>query len=643
MSTGLSKNLFNFIFKYIGCQDITNFSLTSKYFYSLLNPENNPHINTFYRDLAFEFFFNINNEKNYKKIKEDYLLDDFNKTKNNWKKIFQNLKSNSEKCMKKEISEEIYKCFRTHLYMPYQRKQNNILEYENSTLHQIICYDMNKNDYINKKYYDTFFNIKNENNKIVPLRKGLFFEEELINFKSEINNYYNKKIMKMITSYSFKKLNNVYFSIINQKKDIKINDNKKKKYKMNYIYIFVVWLNHTFILFIDLIFNYVYQFINIKDPIKLIIEYTKMHSNLINFGLKINENFNNINIILNLLIKENTSKSTNNGFKIYNMFLNIMEKNFYQKLKPLLNKNIEKIINLMSNEYFEIEKMNNSFNCHSIETNNTEQKNGENNNIDEDDSYDFLLNESICEDVDLEDDDKDLNNDDGFTYKNVIEDYSNSILDYCINKENSIFINSSKIKLNEIYNEYEKLMMENVMESIKIKLKENKEINLNNNALINEGYDSLCSAFSFVKAFFGKEEKGGFKLINRTKLNIFIYCINYLFKYLKKIINNKETNFINEDNDFAFNNGSDEQNIIYELYLNELNNNKIHLLNNNEGIKDNKIEQNVEQLIINYLNLNDENELKKLLKEILLFFYNQVNLFKAEDKKIYDNSLKIKN
>ena len=80
MITCFSKDLFNSIFKYNNYQDIINFSLTNKYFYSFLNPENNPYINTFFRDLSFEFFFNINNKKNYQKLSEEYFLDDFNKT-----------------------------------------------------------------------------------------------------------------------------------------------------------------------------------------------------------------------------------------------------------------------------------------------------------------------------------------------------------------------------------------------------------------------------------------------------------------------------------------------------------------------------------------------------------------------------------
>ena len=658
MSTCLSKNLFNSICKYINNGDITNFSLTNKYFYSFFNPENNPYINTFYRDLTFKLFFNINNKKNNKLINEEFLLDDFNQTKNNWKIIFQKLKQNSENFTKKEIIDEIYKCFKMHCYMPYQRKENKIIEYENSTLHQIICYDMNKNDFINKKYYDKFSNNKNEKyekNKIEPLRKGLFFEEELINFKSEVNNYDNKKIMKMITGYSFKKLNNVYYSIMNKKNNKKSRKNKKK-YTINSIYFFIIWLNHTFILFINLLYHYVYQFRNIQDPKKLIIEYSKTHSNLINFGLMINEKFNNINFIFNFL-QENSSNSTNNGnygnnrFKIYDMFLNIMEKNFYQKLKPLLNINIEKIIRLFSTEYLEKEKMNNCNNCHSIETNDTEQINKENDNIDDSDEYD--LNVSFCEEIDMQDD-EDLNDKDGLTYKEIIEEYSNLILDFSINKDNASYINHSKIKLNGIYNEYEKLIGEYILGNIKKNLfKDKEEMNGNNKALINEGYDSLCSSFSFIKKLFGKEEKGGFKLINRTKLNIFDYCFNNLFNYLKIIMNNKykyenklfnikEPYFLDKESIITFNDDEIEQNIIYELYINELNNKNKLILDNNKNIKDKNIAETIENLIINYLNLNiDEIDLKILTKDISLYLYKQIELFNLEDTKIIDISFKI--
>ena len=46
-----SINLFNIMCNYLKYQEITSLSLTNKYFYSVLNPEKNPYINTIYSNL----------------------------------------------------------------------------------------------------------------------------------------------------------------------------------------------------------------------------------------------------------------------------------------------------------------------------------------------------------------------------------------------------------------------------------------------------------------------------------------------------------------------------------------------------------------------------------------------------------------
>ena len=191
-----SSNILNLILEYNELQDIENFSLTNKYFYTFLNSKKNPYINARYRDISFKKYFNINNKKNYKLLNE-YFLDDYYKTKNDWKNIFKQLYMNSGIYSKKKISEEIYNSFNIHCYMPYQRIQNTILEKKNSTLHQIICYDMNKNNLIKNYHYDKYFDKKKEKfseNKIEPLKKGLYFQEELINFKLEAKKYESRDV-----------------------------------------------------------------------------------------------------------------------------------------------------------------------------------------------------------------------------------------------------------------------------------------------------------------------------------------------------------------------------------------------------------------------------------------------------------------
>ena len=633
-----SINLFNIMCNYLKYQEITSLSLTNKYFYSVLNPEKNPYINTIYREYTLKKYYNYNNKKNYK-LYDEYYLDDYNKTKNNWKNIYKKIYINLKLYPHNEIGEEIYKCFNIHYYLPYTREENKILEYKNNTLHQLISYDILKNDLIIKNYYDKYFDKKNENskkNKIEPLKKGLYFENELINFKSESSKYKNKKLIKYITNYSFQKLDNIYYSIINLKNSSKI---KKKKNKINLIFHFLIWLNHTFILFINLLCNYVYQFSDLKDEKKIIIEYSKTHTNLINFGLMVNEKFNNINIIFNLFQKENLSSK--NDFKIYYMFMNIMKNNFYLKLKPILNNNIGKMLNIFYNENFTQEKIlliDNYDDNNNIETNYTEAINEENEIENYEDDY---INDSLSEGIDVEYDEDSIN-ENNLSCKEIIGEYSNLILDFSINKYNANYINHSKINLDKYYNEFEDLFQGKFLENIQ------NRINKLENYTFSEEINSLNLYFSLTKRIFS--ENDGLKLINRTKLNLLKISENYFFKYLNELIDikfksdlkNYETpinKYTNNDifvlKDYTFNNKYN--NIVNELYTSRICEIKDNLVNNNLNFIKDKKKEEIETIVDNYLNSNyEKNQLIALCKDIIIYFSNQIYLYSSEDNKIIE-------
>ena len=633
-----SINLFNIMCNYLKYQEITSLSLTNKYFYSVLNPEKNPYINTIYREYTLKKYYNFNNKKNYK-LYDEYYLDDYNKTKNNWKNIYKKIYINLKLYPHNEIGEEIYKCFNIHYYLPYTREENKILEYKNNTLHQLISYDILKNDLIIRNYYDKYFDKKNENskkNKIEPLKKGLYFENELINFKSESSKYKNKKLIKYITNYSFQKLDNIYYSIINLKNSSKI---KKKKNKINLIFHFLIWLNHTFILFINLLCNYVYQFSDLKDEKKIIIEYSKTHTNLINFGLMVNEKFNNINIIFNLFQKENLSSK--NDFKIYYMFMNIMKNNFYLKLKPILNNNIGKMLNIFYNENFTQEKIlliDNYDDNNNIETNYTEAINEENEIENYEDDY---INDSLSEGIDVEYDEDSIN-ENNLSCKEIIGEYSNLILDFSINKYNANYINHSKINLDKYYNEFEDLFQGKFLENIQ------NRINKLENYTFSEEINSLNVYFSLTKRIFS--ENDGLKLINRTKLNLLKISENYFFKYLNELIDikfksdlkNNETpinKYTNNDifvlKDYTFNNKYN--NIVNELYTSRICEIKDNLVNNNLNFIKDKKKEEIETIVDNYLNSNyEKNKLISLCKDIIIYFSNQIYLYSSEDNKIIE-------
>ena len=637
-----SKNLLNLITSFLNCPEITTFSLVNKSFYSFLNPENNEYINSIYRDTTFKKFYNINNKVNYGPNKELF-LDNYKKGGNNWKNILKNLYLNSQIYTDKEINDDVYNSFNVHCYMPYPRIENKILEYEFSTLHQIFCYDINKNNIITNNYYDKYYK-NDENIKIEPLKRGIFFEQELINIKTEAKTFNNKNIINLFRDYSYKELDNIYIS--NFDKDKKNQKNKKHKYKHSKVIYFLLWLNHTFILFVNLVYEYVLQFSKFENSKKIIIEYSKAHTDLINFGLMINEKFNNINIIFNYLIKnktENTPK--NNDFKIYYMLLNIMEQNFYQKLKPELDINIEKLLDLSFKHEIEKESVNNSFDSNNIETNNTEVINEENEN----DDYLYDNINDIDENEDISDENS--NNED-MTYQEIIEEYSNLILDFSINKDNCIYINLSKIELNNFYNDYENLFLENFLKNVHnqftLSKDEDEHSYKNKNILFDEELDSLSTFFSFIKKLTGKGGVGIFHLINRTKLNLLKKFEDFIFNYLNKIINKKfiyylnnlnkkQNNFIYNKDKIVFNSVScnnNYNNIVYDLYMKKIDEIKNDLINNNLNCDETK-KETIKDAANDFLNSNyRKDKLVEVCKNIIFFFYNQIYIYNNEDDKV---------
>ena len=675
MKKCFSNNLLNIIARYIKYKDIFNFSLTNKSFHKLLNEENNPYINSLFRDFVFSKYYNIHNISR-KFYNENIKDDDYKISKKNWKNIFKNLYINSQIFLDKEVNEFIYNNFKIHYYLPYQRKENVILEYENSTFHQKMCYDIKKNDLIEKNYYDKFFknrriNDENSNKIIEPLRKGLFFEKELANFQLEVTTYKeNNNIVKMIIDYEYEELDKLFNSTISfdidldrdRERDKKEYKNKSKR-KFNLIYFFLIWLNHTFILFTNLVYNYVIQFKESGSARQIISAYSKTHSNLINFGLLINEKLNNVNIIINYIKEESESPIIEHPkkFSIYEMLLNIMKKNFYQKLKPILNENIEKMIKNFNEDILQKKKINVSFDSNNIETSNSEILNDENNA--DDDNYDLYLNDSGEKDYSLEED-NDLNDEDNnMTDQEVIEQYFNFILDFSINGENSSYINHSKIILSQTFIEQENLMKNIFLENLRKKLVINEEKEyLNENYLFEEEVESLNDLFSLLKKYSKSDsiKKGNINLINRTKLNIFKSSESILFNYLEQINKkkfiyelkneekgNKESNenTKNTVNNISVNslNLSDKkyynkaENSFFINKLNEIKNNLINCNLNMIEIRKDKIEE----LADKYIN-NNENKLMMITKDIINLYNNQYNLFNYQDIKILDELFKDK-
>ena len=344
------------------------------------------------------------------------------------------------------------------------------------------------------------------------------------------------------------------------------------------------------------------------------------------------------------------------------MLLNLMQKNFYQKLKPILNQSIEKMIKNFNEDNLQKKKINVSYDSNNIETSNSEIINDEN-NVD-DDNYDLYLNDSGEEDFSLEEENE-LNDEDiNLTDQEVIEQYFNLILDFSINGENSLYINHSKIILNQTFIENENLMINIFLDNLRKKfiIKEEKEY-LNENYLFEEEIESLNDLFSLLKKY-GKSDSnknGNMNLINRTKLNIFKNSESLVFNYLEQINNRKfiielkneekgnkvanenKKNTINNIsvNDLNLNDKKYYNKTENLFFINKLNDLKSNLINCNLNMTEIKRDK-IEELADRYIN-NNENKLMMITKDIMYLYNNQYNLFSHQDNKILDELFKNKN
>ena len=461
------------------------------------------------------------------------------------------------------------------------------------------------------------------------LRKTLFFENEFINFNQQINSVKNDvisiKILEKISNYDYENLDYIY---INNNKDINNN-----------VFIFILWLNHTIIYFAKFIYRYVniytIQNINQNNENRFLTEYINKHNDFINFSLLINERFNNINLIINylkkfILIKNNNIKTNDNNdknlfnyFSIYKLCINIMKKEFYEKLEKKIKTNFKKIIIKYITDLFE--------NPNTNENNDSKTK---------EDSHSFEECENNLEDENYDISSLDENNE--MTNKEIIEKIMLCITDYNINEYNSNLINHSELIMNDDYKEYENILIKTFINKI------NSNIEIGKN--INELFMLIKKVFSSQNEDFdsiSKDSEISLNIIKRSKKIIFLQIINclkeniikkikedflkYVQKYNKTDAINKNTNksigkniILNPEENNKLN---EEQKIIFlNLYSNEVNEIKKDLI---KTIKIKKISE-----FINSYFYYSKSYFVIVLKEIICYFSMEKENFSKMDNKI---------
>lgn len=611
------EHLLTKIIMYLKPEDILSFSSCNKAIYKKLNPSTNIAINITFCRYTNRKCFEM--DEDYNKIDEIDLIDNCWKSNINWKLYLVQINKHFKEYPDIEISKKVLDVFRTKLYLNDLRKENPHLEYFNSSCHQVFCYDWKFRETCNSNYYGHFINnnyIQNRGincKEIKILRENLPFEYELKNF---INVYFEikknkeyKDVIDNIINYNFENLEKIY-------ENAKNNVNK-----INKIIYFLLWLNKSLIVYSVNTYESIIRFQNDKDCNTFLNDFNDNYNNYTNVSLLLNQNFQNINIIINYLnmyIMNNNNICYN--FSIYELARNIFKKKVYDKVSEtvlqkttiLLNKYKFDNINEISNQD---ENNNDSMDCEEL------------NETDETSNMSFF-------DFDEEKNDKE-----------ILENIINNLLDININKYNANAINHSLVKLSTEYEQIENLVNEKFCQFIQEKLNEEKPA-LELFEIIEKTLESNKNEYFLVK-----QNSSTLKVINRTRKNLlkgtFKTMCNYILPNILKDfnshlkINNNERQLKLNAHEIMYKNSykCDLSNLSNKAMLEieakvkeEINNIKSCIYEKN--IKGYNVNDTI-KLVNEYMD-NDGIEIVLLVKKMIYFYFKEMQIYEEKDKKIFN-------
>ena len=617
------------ISKYLNLKELLLFSSVNKAMYAMkLNPVYNSIVNSHYRTLIFNKFYLNDLDDNEKAKNKDEFLDDYIITNNNWKQIFINLNHHYYDynfIVKKEYAKDVFFRFKLHLYLPFIRKSNKVLENKESSLHQYYFYDFDKNKTV-FIHYDKFLDLENnrfnrKNSENFLFRKNLVFENEFLGINELIKTVHGNNnfalLLEKIINYDYEGIDKQYYN------------NKTN----NEVFDFIIWLNHSAILFSKFLYSlikiYCYES---KNKNELIIEYINAQNNFVNFSLSINERYNNLNLIINYLyrfIKDKTKSYTE--FSLYKMFFNIMKKELYNKLE----KNLEKEFKILVEQYckelldFVDNKRTSSFG--------SDAKTDSGDIFEEDDEFEMIIDEVPFEN----EENKEL------TKMEIINNFMSCITDLSIDETNALCINHSNLKMDDNYQIFEKILKDVIVNEINISInKERKSIeviyNVFKNILSIEDQDSI-------------KERNGFHFINRTQKLLFDAVFSCLKRNVFQIIENEWSEYYKNLNTNNTQNTIENKKIINNETLNKLideldkeeklkmDNAYNDLLNQMKMEFENKANMNCKSNNYNIVNSSDainnffetKNENFTILKTILCNFYTENKSYSNINNRIF--------
>ena len=488
-------NLLSEISTYLSYKEIILFSMCCKDLNKLLDPKDNIVINTIFLLSIIDEYFEIEHS-NYNNENKKNLLGKKIEFPTNWKMFLKQFKVHFGQYEDKTISQKVLDFFRIHIYLPDLRKECFHLEFENSSIHQLISYDINSRLIHTYNYYSKTINVENiilnpeKKVKIKILREKLKFEQNLINFtdlfqdfvnNEELSDFVNSKIIK----YQYEELFDIY-----DDNNFHIDDICDNKY-LSEVISFILWVNFIFILYCKFNYEYIQGLFNNINEEELLSEYISKKNDLINCALLINSTYDNANIIINFLsifkkidddylsdgrlsLCSSTDSESNleqnshfdekkysdmiispNKFTLYNLFLKSIEKYYTSKLAQ-----INEAFQTVSKSFFQEE-----FTVNSDDLNN-KPKNEDKMKVEDEDSFENEINSDCDEDLSMDIDMKP-------TKKEIIESFLNTMVDRTVNRNNSNGIMHSFFKVKDWYiNDYENILVniftEQILKSINV-------------------------------------------------------------------------------------------------------------------------------------------------------------------------------
>jgi hypothetical protein len=690
-----TKNILTNIGQYLTVKDVIFLSNSHKTMNKILTPLQNLLVNLMFLEYVIHFYFQYDSD--YKNKKN--LLDIFRETID-WKQFLKEMKDNFRAYKNTKIKAKVLDCFKIHMYLPDLRKENNHLEFESSSISQIFFYDLLFRSTCNSNFYGKHItleymtekiteekkeekkneeerenlekkeNIDNKNSKekkeekkkekkaVKILREGLYFEEELKDFRKTFDVFENNKDYKRIIN-----------DIINYK-----YENLYCEYKNNYsnytneIIVLLLWITNSFILYT----RFVYEYINgLKKDINektILIEFIQKHNEIINCALLLNSNFGNINVIINQYQKYNfilepinnkpdsiESKSNTppkENFALYKYFLKIIKKNIYDKFFPSEKEDEKnekgedkkdgdkKCINLFDKFKILIKDF-----CKDVFENFDEKYKSKEKTMDLDDYDDINM---ICEDdeecMDLEN--FSMEKEKEPTEKETLENLFNLHVDHTINEENANGINHSELIVSQKYQDIENYFINTFDYYLKHYMNENKP-----NAYLFQIIETMTKFHDNERSLVRNSES--LTLINRTKKRLMDKLFRTLFQkalemfhlsFLSHIKIENGTKRIVLSSTELQNSGKYECDLkdlpskkrmkVVENVEEEIKNLKTFLIGKYVKCYQTETEKNESEQLINDYIEEDRIENVLLVKKMIWFYYKEMGMYENKDEKV---------